>query len=121
MSDRKPPAAGKGDKPRTVNNKNWRKRYDSIDWGRSETNIEGFRGKPKRKYNVTFPVPKNDFGIIAHHTDDGKPLDNKSLKAIIEGPVAAMESAYQAELKKPVSVLETESCTNDDLRDAGII
>ena len=30
MADRKQPAAGKGDKSRTVNNSNWRNRFDEI-------------------------------------------------------------------------------------------
>ena len=109
MSDRKPPIAGKGDKPRTINNQNWRNRFDEIKgfgfkpkWERQETKIEGFRGKPKRKNNVTFPVPKNEFGIFAHHTDDGKPLDDKALQAIIDGSITAMEPKYQEELKKKI-------------------
>lgn len=36
MSDRKPPVSGKGDKSRTINNKNWRSRYDAINWGTPE-------------------------------------------------------------------------------------
>jgi hypothetical protein len=112
MADRKQPAAGKGDKPRTVNNTNWRNRFDEIKgfgfkpkWERQETKVEGFRGKPKRKnQNVTFPVPPNEFGIFAHHTEDGKPLDDSTLKAIINGPIRACEKAYQEELKKPVEI-----------------
>ena len=50
MADRKSPTAGKGDKPRTINNQNWRDNYDQIKgFGRktrSDYEVEGFRGKP---------------------------------------------------------------------------
>lgn len=85
MSDRKQPAAGKGDKPRTVNNKNWRDNYDSIDWGHKQK------------------VPKNKFGIFAVHSV-GKPITEKEVEAIINGPIAAMEEKYREELAKPIIV-----------------
>lgn len=98
MSDRKQPTAGKGDKPRTINNQNWRQRYDDIDWGRSSFKVKGFRGKPPTK------IPDNKFGIFAIHDDQGIAFTQKEIKAIIDGPIAAMEDKLQEELAKPVIV-----------------
>lgn len=36
MADKPQPKSGKGDKPRTINNKNWRNNFDQINWGKSE-------------------------------------------------------------------------------------
>jgi hypothetical protein len=37
MADKPQPKSGKGDKPRTINNKNWRNNFDQINWGNKKS------------------------------------------------------------------------------------
>ena len=37
MGDKPQPTSGKGDKPRTINNKNWRNNFDQINWGKQKS------------------------------------------------------------------------------------
>lgn len=52
--------------------------------------------------NITFPVPPNNYGYFAHHTDDGQPLSDAFLSAIItkDGPLG---EEYQKMLKKALA------------------
>ena len=69
----------KGSKRRQESFKTVQDNWDEINWDK----------------NVTFPVPKNKFGIFAHHTQSGEPLSDKELTAIINGPIAAMQGKLQ--------------------------
>jgi len=57
---------------------------------------------------VVAKAPKNKFGIVATITEGFRLTKEEQLK-VINGPIAAMEPAYQAELAKPVI------CHNDGL------
>lgn len=50
--------------------------------------------------NCTHPVPPNQFGIFAMHCRDNQPMSPKALKAIFDGPIAAVERDYQDERAK---------------------
>jgi hypothetical protein len=39
MADKPQPKSGKGDKPRTINNKNWRNNFDQINWGKKSPKL----------------------------------------------------------------------------------
>ena len=56
MSERKQPAAGKGDKPRTVNNKKWRDNYDQINWGKKPSWQEA-RADLKKRMTALLDAP----------------------------------------------------------------
>ena len=49
------------------------------------------------------PAPPNQFGIMGSNI----PLSDQEWKKLFDGPITAMEPAYQAELAKPV-ILNSE-------------
>jgi hypothetical protein len=51
-------------------------------------------------------VPRNRFGIVAVHSRENIPFTQGELLNIINGPVAAVEDAYQEERKKVVCLRE---------------
>ena len=55
--------------------------------------------------NCTHPVPNNEFGIIAMHCADNQPFSEQDLRRVFEGPIAAVEADYQAEI---LEIAETE-------------
>lgn len=56
----------------------------------------------KNNQNCTHPVPKNKYGIVAMHCADNQPISPADLMKVINGPIAAMESDYQAAISKTV-------------------
>ena len=54
--------------------------------------------------NCTHFVEPNRFGIVAMHCADNQPLSAADMKKIIDGPIAAVESDYQAEISKPLDL-----------------
>lgn len=65
-----------------------------------------------KKQDCTFTVPKNEFGITAMHCFDNQKFDDHDLEKVLAGPVAAVESAYQEELAKVITVGPGESPVN---------
>jgi hypothetical protein len=55
----------------------------------------------KNNQNCTHPVPKNKYGIVAMHCADNQPISRADLMKVINGPIAAIESDYQAEISQP--------------------
>ena len=48
----------------------------------------------KQKPKTCFSAPENSYGVFAYHTDDGQPLDDEKLKALIKNSAGpAMEWA----------------------------
>ena len=47
-----------------------------------------------------YPAPTNKFGIMGSSI----PLSKENWQKLFDGPIAAMEPAYQAELAKPVLI-----------------
>ncbi|HEV2319931.1 MAG TPA: hypothetical protein VGV18_09285 [Verrucomicrobiae bacterium] len=58
--------------------------------------------KTNQIQNCTHPVPKNKYGIVAMHCADNQPISEEDLKKVIDGPIAAVEEAYQAAISKPI-------------------
>ena len=54
-----------------------------------------------------YEVPKNRSGILAVRCD-WPPFTSQEINQIIEGPIAAAESVYQAEIKKPLDLREID-------------
>ena len=55
----------------------------------------------KAKVAKTFPVPPNDLGIFACHTEDGEPFSEEALTSMIEGPLTAMQEKLNEVLGMP--------------------
>jgi hypothetical protein len=53
------------------------------------------------KQTCTHPVPKNKFGIVARHSISNQPISPANARMVFRGPIAAIESDYQAEISKP--------------------
>lgn len=47
-----------------------------------------------------YPAPPNQFGIMGSNI----PFSDQEWQKLFDGPIAAIESAYQAELAKPVFI-----------------
>jgi hypothetical protein len=60
--------------------------------------------KSNKIQDCTHPVPANKHGIFALHCEDNQPISATDLKKILDGPIAAVESAYVTELSKPVEL-----------------
>lgn len=56
--------------------------------------------------DCTYEVPQNDYGIFALHCEDNQPIEAKSLASVLNGPIAAGEADYQAEISKPAKISE---------------
>jgi hypothetical protein len=48
----------------------------------------------------TYPVAENKFGIMHMHCADNQPISEADLKKVIDGPIAAVEADYQAEISQ---------------------
>jgi hypothetical protein len=53
------------------------------------------------KQNCTHPVPKNKFGIMARHSISDQGISPADARRVFRGPIAAIESDYQAEISQP--------------------
>ena len=54
-----------------------------------------------KNINYTHLVPKNKYGIVARHSISNQPISPADARKVMNGPVAAIESDYQAEISKP--------------------
>ena len=52
------------------------------------------------KLTYMHPVPKNRFGIAARHCLSNRRISDPDARMVFNGPIAAIESDYQAELSK---------------------
>jgi hypothetical protein len=55
----------------------------------------------KKNQNCTHSVPKNKYGIVAMHCIANQPITRADARKIFDGPIAAIEADYQAEISKP--------------------
>jgi hypothetical protein len=58
----------------------------------------------KNNQNCTFPVPKNKYGIARRHCIAIQPISPADARKVFNGPIAAIESDYQAEISKPADL-----------------
>ena len=54
--------------------------------------------------NCTHPVPKNKYGIVAMHCIANQPMSPADARKVFNGPIAAIESDYQAEIARPADL-----------------
>jgi hypothetical protein len=62
--------------------------------GKSGNNVTG------NKHTCMHLVPKNKFGIRARHSISEQPISPADARRVFRGPIAVVESDYQAEISK---------------------
>ena len=58
----------------------------------------------KNHQNCTHPVPKNKYGIVDMHCIANQPISFADARKVFNGPIAAIEADYQAEVSKPADI-----------------
>jgi hypothetical protein len=52
----------------------------------------------------TFPVPKNEYGIFAMHTDDNKPISVKDQEKFFKEVMPGLSKRIEEEIQKPLII-----------------